>query len=227
MRDRDRTDKDRVLDARIEHQVEAAFARIEPSAGLRSRVQASIEAQVTAKRRAVRWRLAIPLAAAAVLLLVVGLHLSRIEDEPGTSSPPLTSVLAGELATFVASGRSLDVATADPAQLREWFAARVEFTPPAAHAETGLRLTGGRLCHIGGQRVVAYMYDLDGEVVSLYVLQSSPPAIRGNAVAVSTDATHPGYAHASWLRNGLRYALVARLGKARLAAVAKRLARAI
>ena len=35
-----------------------------------------------------------------------------------------------ELRSFIDSGRSVDVATTDPAQLRQWFVPRVDFAPP-------------------------------------------------------------------------------------------------
>jgi anti-sigma factor RsiW len=77
---------------------------------------------------------------------------------------------------------------------------RVDFVPPIPPLVSDVPLVGGRLCYLFRQRIAAYMYHVDGHVVSLFVmsdwdieLPSHRDAMVGNQWAVVQEAD--GFAH--------------------------------
>jgi anti-sigma factor RsiW len=106
-----------------------------------------------------------------------------------------------------------ELKTGNLAELDDWFKARLPFTPqlPALPA----LLEGGRLCHIGEERVALAFYNWNGNRVSLFVgdghsldLRSIGGLSRLDRTSVSFGAER-GHSAAVWTRSGLAYILVA------------------
>jgi len=136
-----------------------------------------------------------------------------------------------ELRSFIDSGRSVDVATTDPAQLRQWFVPRVDFAPPTPPTLSDLSLVGGRLCYFFRRRIAAYMYHVDGHVLSLYImsdqdieLPSRREAMVGGRPAAVRELDE--FAHILWRDGKLYYSLVSNQPAARLVPVAQAIAMA-
>src|SRR5262249_11483303 len=102
-----------------------------------SRIAAHLRADNIRAQRVERhprvWRLSRRAAIAASALFAIGLVFAgRRLMTTDIDAAALMRTPVDELRSFIDSGRSVDVATTDPAQLRQWFVPRVDFAPPDA-----------------------------------------------------------------------------------------------
>jgi anti-sigma factor RsiW len=171
-------------------------------------------------------RLAGAFALAAALLIVVVLGVQSDNDRE-TGSMLLAEAPVDELRSFIDSNRPLDLASIDPSTAQRWLASRVEFSVPEAPRAAKTALTGARLCFFLGRRVAAYMYDREGQPVSLYIMTDTglamPTGISGNRPShIAADGAEE-FAHILWVRDGLLFSLVAPLPAERLMPLAQTL----
>lgn len=163
-----------------------------------------------------------------LLTLAALLHLAPW-DQP-TAETRLLAVPVEDLQTFLVSQRSLDVSSADPHYLRQWFQDKTTFLPPLLPAQVGTaRLVGGRLCYFLERRVASFMYIADGHYVSLYVMPGHdlPSPGHGTLSLPPMQAyTIRGYRHALWLRTDLLYSLVSDVSEEQLRDFLQRLGQA-
>jgi len=178
------------------------------------------------------WRLSRRAAIAASALFAIGVVFAgRRLMTSDIDAAALMRTPVDELRSFIDSGRSVDVATVDPAQLRQWFVPRVDFAPPTPPTMSDLSLVGGRLCYFFRRRIAAYMYHVDGHVLSLYImsdqdieLPSRRDAMLGGRPAAVRELD--GFAHILWRDGKLYYSLVSNQPAARLVQVAQAIAMA-
>ena len=176
--------------------------------------------------------------AAMLLLIAVGASVltrggvmpAATQTAATTPSPEITkstvvTVLVNEFQTFEASGRPLDFASAIPAEVRGWFRAKVDLPLPVPVAEARVpeaqmkpaRLTGARLCSFLDRRVASFMYVLNGQSVSLYVMSAADlPVTAGMDAQVVQDRD---YTAVLWSHGDLAYVLVSRLAGERAVAL--------
>lgn len=210
------------VDQAIEQRLRAHYRLRHPSPGLWERIVHSAHGQQRSQDGAEfrTWRSV----AAAITLVAIIAALTMQPWQADTSRQPVHArLLIDELHTFNVSERGLDVAEEDRDSLWQWFARKVEFNPPLPPtAITTAKLVGGRLCQIQNRRMVAYMYDVSGTPVSLYIADDgdNPIPAPGNV-----ERFH-GYGHAAWHSDGLRFALVGALSDAQLRELATAFRRA-
>jgi len=105
-----------------------------------------------------------------------------------------------------------ELKSGDLVELESWFKARLPFTPqlPALPA----LLEGGRLCHIGEERVALAFYNWDGNRISLFVGDAKSlriSRIRG-ILSLAPDGvsfgSERGHSAAVWTKSGLTYVIV-------------------
>ncbi len=192
-------------------------------------VPAAIAATTQKRRRPWLWSAAL----AAVLVLSLGIALLKpVLMRSESLHARLLSVPVNDLHTFVVSQRPLDMASADPQQLRQWFQQKVAFPPPVLPVQVGAAyLVGGRLCYFLERRVASYMYSADGHYVSLYVmphegLQQPSDAVRRLRQPQATVHEVQGYTHVIWSHTGLLYSLVSDLPQGQIFAMARQMMRA-
>src|SRR5262249_58848882 len=82
------------------------------------------------------------------------------------------------------------------------------FPPPTPPTLSDLSLVGGRLCYFFKRRIAAYMYHVDGHVLSLYVMSNQDielPSRRGAMLGGRPAAVREldGFAHVLWRGGGL------------------------
>jgi len=186
------------------------------TASLRARVRTALPA----RRAAVRSGRLAWLAAAAAVVVLVGLWPSgRLRPEP----PPDRLVLASVLDAHVRSlqpGHLTDVLSSDRHTVKPWFDGRLDFSPPVADlASEGFPLTGGRLDVVGGRSVAALVYARGKHVVSLFVW----PTEQAEAPGRSGSAN--GYQWAQWVRGGMSFWVVSDVAAEELAEFVRRLQR--
>lgn len=180
-----------------------------------ARVQAEIDASsptvslpvtpplgYASRRMVLRW------ASAAIVIGAVPLGFIHWPRDNGRGSA-FISEIARDFRAYRESGKHLDVATTHPAILRSWMAARVEFDLPKDVAgPVGVRLAGGRLCAILGEKLAFFAYDTAVGPVGLYVTPS-----RGltnmEADRIAATALDEGLTTIAWRRGDLGYVVVA------------------
>ena len=220
----------------VETRLRNALGDEAPPHHLWSRIAAHLRADnIRAERVECRprvWRLSRRTAIAASALFAIGVVFAgRRLMTTDIDAAALMRTPVDELRSFIDSGRSVDVATTDPAQLRQWFVPRVDFAPPTPPTMSDLSLVGGRLCYFFKRRIAAYMYHVDGHVLSLYImsdqdieLPSRRDAMLGGRPAAVRELD--GFAHVLWRDGKLYYSLVSNQPAARLVQVAQAIAMA-
>jgi anti-sigma factor (TIGR02949 family) len=219
----------------VEKQLRDAFRHEAPPHQLWPRIAADLHAEDRSSQNVERpsvWRFSRWRAIAASALFAIGVVLAgRRLMTTGIDRSELMQTPLDELRSFVDSGRPLDVATTDPAKLRQWFMPKVDFPPPMPPTMSDLSLVGGRLCYFFRRRVAAYMYHADGHVLSLYVMSdrdiempSSSDAMLGGRPAAVRE--FDGFAHILWRDGTLCYSLVSNQPADRLIQVAQAIAMA-
>ena len=220
----------------VETRLRNALGDEAPPHHLWSRIAAHLRADnIRAERVECRprvWRLSRRTAIAASALFAIGVVFAgRRLMTTDIDAAALMRTPVDELRSFIDSGRSVDVATTDPAQLRQWFVPRVDFAPPTPPTMSDLSLVGGRLCYFFKRRIAAYMYHVDGHVLSLYIMSDQGielPSRRDAMVGGRSAAVREldGFAHILWRDGKLYYSLVSNQPAARLVQVAEAIAMA-
>jgi len=117
--------------------------------------------------------------------------------------------------TFKASGRNLDVDSNEPLELRRWLLKRLDFEVPLSSAmPAGFKLAGARLCAFLNRRSAAFMYHMDGNLASVYVmaetgLDATLKRVPGNHKLIVFSSR--GLTNVVWRSDGLLFVVVADL----------------
>lgn len=178
-----------------------------PSA-VRSRVFEAVS-QARLNRRAYRWRWTGIAAAAAA---VVAIALWRPHPRADAVAPIMALV-----DDHVRAGSAAEIRSSDQREIERWLSARLAFAVRVPPLEQG-SLRGARICYIEGRPGAAVEYEIEGVLVSYYVLmspgtrgpdqRSGPPRLASGASA--------GYRLVSWADGGLKHTLVGALSGRRL-----------
>jgi anti-sigma factor RsiW len=195
-----------------------AFADERLPHGLERRLAMSLRALPSRIRAPNPWRRFATTTAAALLIVVLAVI------QPGAERTELADVPLKELQAFIDSDRPVDVATSDPARVRNWLARRVDFSPPpVARGGPQIELIGGRLCLFAGRRVASYMYRVRGRLLSIYVMTATGLSLTGRVrterIGRSLAIKREGdLTQASWSEDGLIYSVVGKLSETGLLA---------
>ncbi len=177
---------------------------------LRARVAAALSRERGGDARASRWlgrgvRVAIPLAAATLLLVALAPRLWR-----GVSSDDMLEreLVADHVRSLMASHLA-DVASSDRHTVKPWFAGKLDFSPPVDDlAAAGFPLVGGRLDYLGGRAVAALVYRHGGHMINVFVW----PAAGGSG-GIERFADRDGYHVIRFATEGMNYAVVSDLSR--------------
>jgi anti-sigma factor RsiW len=211
-------ERPRIADDPVAAALRKAFAEERPPHSLEPRLARSLRTLPSPARTVLAWRRVAMTAAAAVLLLVLAI------TPPGPKRVELADVPLMELQAFIDSHRPVDVATNDPARVRNWLAQRVDFAPPrVARGSRHIELIGGRLCLFAGRRVASYMYRVHGRLLSIYVMSADGLSPTGSTrierVGRTLVITREGrLTQASWIEDGLMYSVAGELSEPGLVA---------
>src|SRR5260221_2569637 len=105
----------------------------------------------------------------------------------------------------VSSEPPVDLASADFAVLKPWFASRVGFTPPAIDLrQYGYELSGGRVGVLAKRQVVALVYKRADDILTIYCWPPNQEPVSYGKRSVE------GYRVYTWSNSACNYVLVQR-----------------
>lgn len=188
-------------------------------ADLWDRVMATIAADDAVKPRGRRfgWPAMAAAAASLAVLLIAVVGLVSLPGQRTVQSTALVVEPVNDFITYRLSGRPLDVESADPTELAQWFTGKTDTgVPREIPAPPGFRLVGSRLCYLLNRRLAALMYRTDAGLLSLYVMSDHDivlPEARFDAAAGRALSSHRVNDHTSliWRNGGRVYVLVSDL----------------
>ena len=160
--------------------------------------------------RRTRQRRALIAVGAVVLLLVSGTWLH--ERWPRASEPDVFAVLAEDHGRVRSGARFV---SSDTGEVARWIGARVTF---AMHVPVlpGARLRGARLCLVAGRRGAVAEYDVNGSLVSYFVLPTASPLPAADGPVRFAHSSRAGYREVAWQDAGLLHVMVGTLPLPRL-----------
>ena len=184
-----------------------------------NRVMATIAADEAVKPRGRRfgWPAMAAAAASLAVLLIAVVGLISLPGQQTVQPTALVVEPVNDFITYRLSGRPLDVESADPSELAQWFSGKTEAgVPRDIPAPAGFRLVGSRLCYFLNRRLAALMYQSDGGLLSLYVMSDHDivmPEAQFDAAVGRTLSSHRVNDHTSliWRNGGRVYVLVSDL----------------
>jgi len=105
------------------------------------------------------------------------------------------------------------ILSTEPEKIKDWFRGKVDFAVLVPEIR-GAKLKGGRLCHIGNNRVALLFYEKDENPISLFVMgdslaNQSPIGKLKNYGKKLHKQSKKGCNVIMWRERGLTYALVA------------------
>ncbi len=201
---------------------EAYVERLRPEPAperVRERVAILVRELADARGRARRSRWAKPLAraAAAALLLTVGIAAGVAIDswwERRNSLAVFAQAAVDQHQKLVRGLLPPDIQGVSPQGAEEWFRRRLPFNislPPLR--DESLRFLGGRISHLGSVEVAALEYQIDSKHVSLFIIpDESYERLRLKEKPKFKVMNHRGYDLIIWRSHGTGYALVSEIG---------------
>ncbi|HZW88956.1 MAG TPA: zf-HC2 domain-containing protein [Myxococcaceae bacterium] len=142
-------------------------------------------------------------AAAALTLMVVHRQNTRIVDE-----------VASVHARALDSGRTVELASSDPAAIERWFSDRLPESVPSTQGGDGFALRGARVDSLEGRRVATVVYQVRNHLVDVFAWPSAEkdmeprPAVAGR------------WTVCRWSHRGVAYWMVSDAGTEDLKALA-------
>ena len=153
------------------------------------------------RRITIPW-FSVPVALAAILVIIFGLALLRPGWVPGhfRDRTLVAEVISGHVRSLLAA-HLLDVPSTDQHTVKPWFAGKLEFSPPVQDfAQHGFDLIGGRLDYLDNREVAALVYRRNKHIINLFIWPSKP----GPAGPVQSFAEN-GYNALHWERGGFSF----------------------
>ena len=153
------------------------------------------------KRFVLPW-FSVPVALAAVLVVLFGLALLQHGWVPGRSrgGTLVAQVISGHIRSLLAT-HLLDVSSTDQHTVKPWFAGKLEFSPPVQDfSQRGFSLIGGRLDYLGNREVAALVYRRNKHIINLFIWPSQP----GHAGPMQSFAEN-GYNVLHWDQGGFSF----------------------
>jgi anti-sigma factor (TIGR02949 family) len=184
-----------------------ALVRSAPYYPAPERLRARISGRTSRSRLASRF---LPLAAAATLLVSVGIGAAVMRLGPATSTAMVDQVVDGHIRSLMAD-HLFDVQSTDQHTVKPWFLGKVDFAPPVVDLSSiGFPLVGGRLDYLGGQPVAALVYQRQKHTINVFV---SPE--KGGDPSDAVRSARGFHVH-HWVRDGMSFWAVSDLNDAEL-----------
>jgi len=158
------------------------------------------------RRPSFRWRhrrflMRFAAAAAMVALAGIGLGVRAVSSRADVS--PLAKLLVDDFEHFVSEGRSVQIASSDRVAVTDWLREKtsLDVQLPDVRAPRFL-LVGGRKCKVNGQPAAFAVFEIDGALASLVVMDAGHTDLDG-----MKPSNHEGHVH--WVDRCKGYTVVA------------------
>jgi anti-sigma factor RsiW len=151
---------------RLKHAVARLASQEEPPGAVRARVETLRFGRAGSSAHKLAGISAVVLVLAAILAATV----ARNARSPGAR---LARDLVSDHLRWQTDAAAAQVVSDDPQRVKKFFEGQVPFAPIAPHFPEA-RLTGGRLCQIGGRQAQLLFYDCGRQKLSLFVLDRDP-----------------------------------------------------
>ena len=193
----------------------AAKTRFTPSAQFRQKIQS----QVAPKRRTFTAFGLLPMALAALAMLVVALVWSHQRTLQTDAFREVADLHTGDLA----SANPYDVVSSDRHTVKPWFQGHIPFAFNLPEfTGTEFTLLGGRLVYLHQQPAAQVIVGMRQHKISLLILQDS--SALGAAFPLSTGVdVRNSFNTATWSRHGLRFFVIGDADKAEIQHLAEAL----
>jgi anti-sigma factor RsiW len=193
-----------------------AALRHRPPPHLADRLEAALRTADEAPRR--RWLRPVTWAAAAALLLAVGLAAWAVLRQPSDADDRLSREVVAAHARSLQEKHLLDVQSSNRHEVKPWFQqGRLDFAPPVKDLSAhGFELAGGRLDYLDDRPVAALVYRRRGHVINLFIWPAA-----GNGDAAVRTTSRRGYQLAVWTKDGFNCRAVSDLNGEELAEFAR------
>ncbi len=180
---------------------------------LRSAVRRANKAE--SSRWSWRWdwtRILVPLAAAAVVLLIAMPLAMRTSTEDRLSQEIVSSHVRSLMASHLT-----DVASTDQHTVKPWFNGKLPFSPPVTDLATqGFPLFGGRLDYVENHPVAALVYQHRKHFINLFIWPATRVANTAQEVR-----TRQGYHSIHWSQGGMEFWVVSDMNQGDLKSFAQ------
>ena len=193
----------------------AAKTRFTPSAQFRQKIQS----QVAPKRRTFTAFGLLPMALAALAMLVVALVWSHQRTLQTDAFREVADLHTGDLA----SANPYDVVSSDRHTVKPWFQGHIPFAFNLPEfTGTEFTLLGGRLVYLHQQPAAQVIVGMRQHKISLLILQDS--SALGAAFPLSTGVdVRNSFNTATWSRDGLRFFVIGDADKTEIQRLAEAL----
>jgi anti-sigma factor RsiW len=151
-------------------------------------------------------RIAIPLGAALIALLLIPVFTGRSIDDR-----LVQEVTASHVRSLMGDHRT-DIASSDQHTVKPWFEGKLDFAPPVVDlAAQGFPLVGGRLDYIEGRTVAALVYQRHKHSINLFIWPAVTQSNRSEKMRVQK-----GYNVIHWRASGMNFWAVSDLNATEL-----------
>jgi anti-sigma factor RsiW len=180
-----------------------AAQRYTPSPQFRRRIAAHAAGR---RRIAWRWEWTPLLAAAAIVLLIAGIFLSRSPDQ--AQAQQLLTELTDLHVANLAAASPVDVLSSDRHTVKPWFQGKVSFSFNLPElAGSPFTLVGGRLTYLDHQPGAHLVYNIGPHHVSVFIFPDRPDLDRAFSTRESSREMLNFHVE-SWSARELRYFVV-------------------
>ena len=179
-----------------------------------------------------RWKLVLPLAAAAAFVVAAGvLYVRSALHKDADASAHLVAEAVNDHLRVLYSDHPLEVASSESHQVKPWFQGRLDFAPSLAYAgDADYVLDGGAVGYFVDRKAAVLQFHRRLHRISLLIFRSDglhwpSRGLRplGHAHAMATEER--GFSVVLWRDGELGYALVSDLNLAELLQLGERIAR--
>jgi anti-sigma factor RsiW len=205
---------DALTRVQMKRAIQVAGKRFTPRAEFRKRIQQSI-----APKRQTSFGLGWMLAAAAVVILVVGTSTSVYLGNRSGRDQVLSEIADLHVETL-ASSSPVDVVSTDRHTVKPWFQGKIPFAfnlPELQNSE--FSLLGGRMTYLDQTPGAHLIYDVRKHHISVFVFQerSLPASLNSNYLLPKKMP----FNMKTWSQGGLRYFVIGDAGAADIDSLAK------
>ena len=126
----------------------------------------------------------------ALILVMVGLARWWWQGRERSRHEEIAQALVADHIHYLQLPDALEIASADPALIADWFRERVPFPVQIPRLHDG-RLLGGRLCSLLGHQAALVFYEREGKRLSLFTLAADAVPVGEKEKMQPANPDHP------------------------------------